>query len=172
VSYECVAVPLNKEAERTTVRTPLALNALMFAIGMTAGYIAQSSGMIADALDMGTDIVSYAIALMAITRSVRFKRKAARWTGFVLVPLGVAVVVDVFRRAFFGSEPVGVAMIGYSVLSFAVNLYVLTRLSKYRAAEVHLRASYICTRTDVIANVAVFVASAFCNRWCRSGRLP
>jgi Co/Zn/Cd efflux system component len=75
VSYECVAVPLNKEAERTTVRTPLALNALMFAIGMTAGYIAQSSGMIADALDMGTDIVSYAIALMAITRSVRFKRR-------------------------------------------------------------------------------------------------
>lgn len=149
---------VNKEAERSTVRTALALNAIMFATGMTAGYLAQSSGMMADALDMGTDAVTYALALMAITRSHRFKRNAARWTGFVLVVLGAGIVLDVIRRAIFGSEPVGVAMIAYAIVSFAVNLHVLGRLSKYRSGEVHLRASYICTRADVIANVGVFVS--------------
>lgn len=155
---ECSAAPVAKEAERRTVRTALALNAAMFVIGMTAGYFAQSSGMMADALDMGTDAVSYALALMAITRSNTFKRNAARWTGFVLIALGAAVVLDVVRRAMYGSDPLGSAMIAYSVVSFAVNLFVLTRLAKYRRGEVHLRATYICTRADVIANIGVFIS--------------
>ncbi|MFX8573834.1 hypothetical protein ABTM22_20085, partial [Acinetobacter baumannii] len=38
--------------------------------------------------------------------------------------------------------------------------YVLSQLAKYRQGEVHLRASYICTRADVLANVAVFISGA------------
>jgi hypothetical protein len=53
-------------------------------------------------------------------------------------------------------------MIAYSLLSFAVNLYVLNRLSKYPAGEVHSRGSYICTRADVIANIGV---SSSTSRW-------
>lgn len=155
---ECAAAPVAKEAERRTVRTALALNAAMFVIGITAGYLSQSSGMMADALDMGTDAVSYALALMAITRSDKFKRNAARWTGFVLIVLGAGVVLDVIRRAILGSDPLGSAMMAYSVVSFAVNLFVLTRLAKYRRGEVHLRASYICTRADIVANIGVFVS--------------
>jgi len=101
--------------------------------------------------------VAYALALMAITRSFNFKRNAARLSGAVLVILGAGIVIDVIRRAIFGSEPIGLAMMAYSALSFAVNLYVLVLLSKYRRGEVHLRASYICTRADVIANVGVFI---------------
>jgi Co/Zn/Cd efflux system component len=51
-------------------------------------------------------------------------------------------------------------MMAYSGVAFAVNFYVLTRLSRYRRGEVHLRASYICTRADVIANIAVFLSGA------------
>jgi cation diffusion facilitator family transporter len=130
----------------------------MFVVGVAAGYIAQSTGMMADALDMGTDAVAYALALMAITRSTTFKRNTARWSGVVLIVLGAGIVIDVIRRAVCGSEPLGLAMMAYSVVSFAVNLYVLMLLSKYRRGEVHLRASYICTRADVIANVAVFIS--------------
>ena len=46
----------------------------------------------------------------------------------------------------------------YSTVSFAVNLYVLTQVAKFHRGEVHLRASYICTRADVIANLAVFIS--------------
>ena len=48
-------------------------------------------------------------------------------------------------------------MVFYSIASFAANLYVLTQLAKYRRGEVHMRANYICTRADVLANIAVFI---------------
>jgi len=147
-------------ADRTTIRLALALNAAMFVIGLVAGFLAQSTGVLADALDMGTDAVSYALALAAVTRSARFKVNAARWTGGVLIVLGAGIVVDVVRRGIFGSEPVGLTMMAYSILSFAVNVYVLMRLSKFRHGEVHLRATYLCTRADVMASIAVFLSGA------------
>lgn len=158
MTRECPQVPSKTEEERKTVRIALTLNLSMFVVGIVAGYWAQSTGMMADALDMLTDGVAYALALMAITRGPAFKRNTARWTGGVLIVLGALIVVDVVRRGVFGSEPLGVAMMAYSVASFAVNLVVLLQLSRYRRGDVHLRASYICTRADVIANIGVFVS--------------
>jgi Co/Zn/Cd efflux system component len=51
-------------------------------------------------------------------------------------------------------------MLGYSVVSLAVNRNVLVKLTKYRRCEFHGRASYICSRADVLANVAVFIWGA------------
>jgi hypothetical protein len=76
----------------------------------------------------------------------------------VLVLPGAGIVAEVGRRWWWGSEPMGSVMMAYSVVSFAVNVYVLTLLTRYRRGEVHLRASYICTRADVIANLAVFIS--------------
>lgn len=160
MSCECATAPADSAAERSTVRVALTLNAAMFAFGIVVGFLADSTGVIADSLDMGTDAVSYALALMAITRGEAFKRNTARWTGGVLIVLGGGIAIEAIRRGIVGSEPIGLAMIGYSLVSFAVNVYVFTRLARYRKAEVHLRASYICTRADVIANIAVFISGA------------
>lgn len=157
---ECGTAPNPSAAERSAIRLALTLNVAMFLIGAVVGYLADSTGVIADSLDMMTDAVGYALALMAITRGEAFKRNSARWTGSVLVVLGGGIAIEAIRRGFVGSEPIGVAMMAYSLVSFAVNLYVLTRLARYRKGEVHLRASYICTRADVIANIAVFISGA------------
>jgi Co/Zn/Cd efflux system component len=37
-------------------------------------------------------------------------------------------------------------------LSLRVNVAVLRMLAQYREGEVHMRASWICTRADVVAN--------------------
>lgn len=155
---DCSSVSANTEAERKTLRVALGLNATMFIIGIVAGISAQSTGILSDALDMLTDAVAYALALMAITRGMAFKANAARWSGWILVLLGAGIVAEVMRRWYSGSEPVGTVMLAYSVISFVVNLYVLAQLAKYRRGEVHLRASYICTRADVLANIAVFIS--------------
>ena len=160
MSCECGNASTQSAAERSTVRVALVLNVAMFVIGLVAGYLADSTGVIADALDMGTDAVSYALALMATTRSQAFKQNAARWTGGVLLVLGGGIALEAIRRWISGSEPLGLVMIVYSVVSFGVNLYVLTKLSKYRKGAVHMRASYICTRADVIANIAVFISGS------------
>ena len=156
MSCDCVKACANTSAERKTLRVALALNLTMFVIGTIAGLLAESTGLLADALDMLTDAITYGLSLMAISRGLAFKKNAARWSGGILVLLGIGIILDVVRRWFFGSEPVGSVMMVYSTVSFAVNLYVLTQVAKFHRGEVHLRASYICTRADVIANLAVF----------------
>ncbi|MFC5431142.1 cation transporter [Paraburkholderia denitrificans] len=158
MSCECSRISSNTAAQRKTIKIALVLNLAMFVVGIVAGWRAQSVGILSDALDMLTDAAAYALALMAFTRGMAFKRNAARWTGGILVLLGAGMIAEVIRRWYAGSEPIGMVMLAYSVVSFAVNLYVLTQLAKYRRGEIHMRASYICTRADVLANIAVFLS--------------
>jgi cation diffusion facilitator family transporter len=132
----------------------------MFVVGVIAGLLADSTGLLADALDMLADAVAYGLALMAFSRGPAFKKNAARWIGGVLVLLGAGIVAETVRRWFYGSEPVGWVMMAYSAVSFAVNLFVLTQLAKYRQGQVHINATYICTRADVLANIGIFVSGA------------
>ena len=103
------------------------------------GWLAQSTGVLADAVDMFSDAAAYAIALAAIGRSGRFKTNAGTVSGFVLLCLGIGILVEVARRTLFGSEPVTLAMIGLASLSLTVNLTVLApaSLSKGRGASAH-----------------------------------
>jgi Co/Zn/Cd efflux system component len=145
--------------ERRAVTWALVLNATMFVVGALAGWIAHSSGLLADALDMLSDSFAYAIALIAIGRTGDFKRKAASATGIVLVVLGALVLVDTLRRAFGADEPLGWIMIAAATVSLIVNVTVLRLLAPFQEGEVHLRASWICTRADVVANIGVIVAA-------------
>jgi cation diffusion facilitator family transporter len=146
------------EAERATLRVALALNATMFVVGMAAGLWAQSSGLMADALDMLADASAYALALLAVRRGALFKRNAARWSGSLLLILGAGIVLHVAWRGLYGSEPLGPVMMVFSAASLVVNVTVLRMLDKFRHGEVHLRATWIFTRVDVIANLAVFAS--------------
>lgn len=73
--------------------------------------------------------------------------------------LGLGVLLDTGRRALGESEPVGWIMIASASASLVVNLVVLRLLAPFRKGEVHLRASWIFTRADVIANVGVIAAA-------------
>ena len=140
------------------LRIALALNAAMFVVGTVAGLIGQSSSLIADALDMLADASAYAGALGAVGRSSRFKARAATVSGSLLLALGILVVLDAGRRALLGSEPESAVMIAVAFASFLVNVNVLRLLGRYRKGEVHLRATWIFTRADVIANIGVIVS--------------
>lgn len=144
--------------ERKVLLVALALNAAMALIGGAAGWISQSTGLLADALDMLSDATAYAIGLAAIGRSLRFKANAAYASGVVLLLLGVGVLVEVARRAVSGSAPEGGWMVGVSLVSLAGNVAVLRMLSPLRSGGVNLRASWIFTRADVIANIGVILS--------------
>jgi cation diffusion facilitator family transporter len=146
------------EAQRRVLRIALALNATMFVVGIVAGLIGQSSSLIADALDMLADASAYAIALGALGRSARFKAGAATLSGSLLLLLGALVLLDVGRRALLGSEPQSLVMMPVALVSLLVNARVLRMLGRYREGEVHLRATWIFTRVDVIVNVGVVLS--------------
>jgi Co/Zn/Cd efflux system component len=107
---------------------------------------------------MLADASAYTLALLAIGRAMAFKRNVARWSGSLLLILSFGIIIDVARRGLWGSEPEGTLMMGFSLLSLVVNIIVLRMLSKYRNGEPHLRASWIFTRADVVANMGVFVS--------------
>ena len=146
------------EAQQRVLRIALALNTTMFIVGLVAGLLGQSSSLIADALDMLADASAYAIALGAVGRSARFKAGAATLSGSLLLLLGVMVLLDVGRRALLGSEPESAVMMAVAFVSLLVNATVLRMLGRYREGEVHLRATWIFTRVDVIANVGVMLS--------------
>ena len=154
----CEAPELQTEQERRVLYIALGLNAAMAVIGALAGWIAQSTGLLADALDMLADATAYTIALLAIGRSALFKIRAATLSGGILLVLGVAVLFEVGRRVIYGAEPLSEWMIATALLSLAVNLTVLRLLAPMKSGEVHLRATWLFTRADVVANVGVILA--------------
>ena len=147
-------------AQRRVLSLALALNASMFIVGIGAGLIAQSTGLIADSLDMLADAVAYGIALAAFNRGLGFKAKAATLSGSVLLTLGIGVLLDSVRRGIFGSVPEGHVIMGVASISLLVNATVLYLLGAYREQGVHLRATWIFTKVDVIANLAVILSGA------------
>lgn len=157
---ECGCSPGHPETaeQRSTLKIALALNATMFVVEVGAGIIGHSTGLIADGLDMLADASAYAVALLAVGRNSRFKANAAGASGVLLMVLGCAVLVDVARRAISGAPPEGILMVVVAAIALAVNATVLRLLRKYREKEVHLRATWIFTRADVIANVVVIVS--------------
>lgn len=145
--------------ERRSLWWALALNAAMAVIGGIAGWLADSTGLLADALDMLSDASAYAIGLSAIGRTALFKARAASVSGAVLLLLGAGMLFEVGRRLFQGSEPASGAMVAVALLSLAVNVTVLRLMRRFRNSEVHLRAAWIFTRADVVANLGLIAAA-------------
>lgn len=135
----------------------LVLNAAMFVVDLLGGLLGESSGLIADSLDMLADAAAYGIALAAIHRSPAFKARSAGLSGVLLLLLGMGVVVDVVRRFLAGSAPQGPVMIGVAALALVANVIVLRLLSRFKKGEVHLHAAWIFTRADVLANLGVIL---------------
>jgi cation diffusion facilitator family transporter len=147
-------------AEARTLWAVLALNAAMFVVEMVTGWIAESTGVLADGLDMLADALVYGVALYAVGRKPALKRRAARLCGGLQVVLALAALAEVARRARFGSEPAPPLMVAVSVLALAANVTSLWLVARHREGGVHMKATYICTTNDVLANLGVIAAGA------------
>jgi cation diffusion facilitator family transporter len=155
------------ESQRRVLVTLLAINGTMFVAEIIVGILAQSSGVIADSLDMLADALVYGVGLYAIGKAAIVKRRAAWWSGVFQLLLATSIVVDVVRRALVGSEPQSNLMMIIASVALSANAYCFWLLQKHREGEVHMRASWIFSRSDVIANAGVIVAGLLV-RWTES----
>jgi copper chaperone CopZ len=145
-------------SEARTLRMLLAINAIMFCVELALGLLAQSTGLIADSLDMFADAAVYGLALYAVGRAASMKTKAAHVAGWLQMALAIGALVEVLRRFLFGSEPVSALMMGIGLLALAANATCLVLISRKRDAGAHMKASYIFSANDVIANAGVITA--------------
>ena len=151
--------PQQAARERRTLYLLLVLNALMFLVEAVAGWWAQSSGLLADGLDMLADALVYGLALWAVGSDVLRQRRAAHLSGWLQGALAGLILLDAVRRFLFGSEPMSAVMAGVGLLALAVNVACLWLLLRQRGEGAHLRASLIFSANDVLANLGLLLAA-------------
>jgi cation diffusion facilitator family transporter len=160
MSDACCKIDAANQAERRVLRTLLAINGAMFFIEAGSGWLAESSALIADSLDMLADALVYALSLYAVGRAARDKSRAAMASGSFQSLLAVFVGVDVLQRFVLGSNPVSGAIIGVALVALVANVACMLLLMKHRHGEVHMRASWTCSTNDVMVNAGVIGAGA------------
>ncbi len=154
----CGDTETDHQMERKTLWLLLVINAVMFLLESTTGFLARSTALVADSLDMFADATVYGIALYAVGRSQTAKHRAAFLSGMFQIGLALLVSVDVVRRFVVGSEPKPAWMVGIGLVALAANIACLSLIAKHRRGEIHMRASWIFSKNDVIANLGVISA--------------
>jgi len=163
-------IEITDKEQKGTLITLLTINGSMFVFEIGLGWYAQSTGLIADSLDMFADAIVYAIGLYAIGKSLQHKANAALVSGYFQAVLGLMILLDVIRRVFVGSEPVSLLMMIVGVMALLANIYCLRLIDKHKDGEVHMRASWIFSKNDVIANIGVIIAGLLV--WLLDSRWP
>lgn len=66
--------------------------------------------------------------------------------------------MDVLRRFAVGGAPMSSVMFGVALLALLANTLCLALIAKHRYGEVHMRASWIFSANDALANLGVMIA--------------
>ncbi|MGK7371036.1 MAG: cation transporter, partial [Candidatus Halalkalibacterium sp. M3_1C_030] len=137
----------------------LGINAVFFIIEMTAGWLVNSMGLIADSLDMLADASVYGLSLFAVGRAVSRKKKVAKISGYLQMGLASLGFLEVLRRFMgVGETPLFQWMIIIASVALIANLVTLWLINKAKSKEAHMRASSIFTSNDIIVNSGVITA--------------
>ena len=144
--------------QRKTLLTVLILNALLFAVLGVGGLMADSSALMANAVDNGSDAAVYLISFLAVGRAAQWKRRAARASGIMLLIFAVGVLIDAGRRWWFGAEPVGWTMMALALVAAGVNLVCLLLLRRSQTDDVNMRAAETFSLNDFASNGGILVA--------------
>lgn len=144
--------------QRRTLLLVLILNGLLFLGLGVGGLIADSSALLANAVDNASDSAVYLISFLAVGRAATWKRGAARISGVLLLLFAAGVLIDVGRRWWFGTEPVGWTMMSMALVAAVVNLICLGLLRRIRTDDVNMRAAETFSLNDFASNGGILVA--------------
>lgn len=137
----------------------IAINAAMFIIEMTAGALAGSQALQADALDFFGDTLTYGISLAVIGRSIAVRSNAALFKGASLMLMGLWVFGSTAYQLLVLGLPRAEVMGFVGLLALAANVASVVLLAGYKDGDANVRSVWLCSRNDAIGNVAVMFAA-------------
>ena len=146
-------------SERRILIIVLIINATMFAAEFSAGLVAGSTALLADSLDMLADAIIYAIGLFALGRANHWRVRAALTSGLFQLALGVGIAIEAVVKIFVDGLPDVATMGLFGVLALLANTVCFVLLTRFRDGDINLRATWICSRNDMIGNVGVLAAA-------------
>ena len=147
-------------SQRRVLGVVLAINLIMFAVEIGAGWHASSLALQADALDFLGDSLNYAVALFVLGRSLTWRAGTAFAKGAVMFGFGVFLAGASVYHGLVGSAPEAPVMGVIGALALVANLVCALMLFGFRGEDANLRAVWLCSRNDAIGNLAVLAAAA------------
>lgn len=137
----------------------IAINAIMFIVEMSAGKLAGSQALQADALDFLGDSLTYGLSLAVIGMSLKVRSMAALLKGVSLLLMGLWVFGSTVYQVLILGVPEAQIMGVIGLLALAANLASVFLLMRYKDGDANVRSVWLCSRNDAIGNVAVMIAS-------------
>ena len=135
------------------------LNAAMFGIEMTAGHLAGSQALQADALDFFGDALTYGISLAVIGAPLKTRAMAALAKGTSLALMGAWILGSTLYQVLMVGVPRAEIMGLVGLAALAVNVLSVMLLVRYKDGDANVRSVWLCSRNDAIGNVAVMFAA-------------
>jgi Co/Zn/Cd efflux system component len=146
-------------AYRRVLWLVLAINAVMFAIEIGAGLAAGSVSLQADALDFLGDVANYGISLFVVGMALRYRAMAALGKGATMMAFGIWVLAVAGWHIHHGTLPQAFTMGAVGFAALLANVASFGLLWAFRSGDANMRSAWICTRNDVLGNVAVLLAA-------------
>ena len=144
--------------QKSILRQVLLWNLGLFVGLGIAGWVADSSALMANAVDNASDAAVYLISYLAIDRKPAWKRWAAMLSGVMLLLFACFVLADVVRRWLGEAEPVGLSMMVLALVAAGINLWCLVLIRRIRSEDVNIQAAETFSFNDFISNGGVLVA--------------
>jgi len=137
----------------------LAVNATMFLVEFTAGWLAGSTALLADSLDMFGDAAVYAVTLYALAASSRARAGVALFKGALMALFGCVVLIEAAHKTMAGTAPDVGLMTAIGIAALLANALCFVLLYRHRVDDLNMRSAWLCSRNDLIGNLGVLVAA-------------
>lgn len=144
---------------RTALIIIVALNLGFGAVELVGGFLASSQALKADSLDFLGDGSISLLGLLALAWTARSRARVALSQGVFLGLLGLGVIGFAIWRAFHANLPEAGLMGGIGTVALVINFVSALILSRFRDGDANVRAIWLFSRNDAIANVAVILAA-------------
>jgi Co/Zn/Cd efflux system component len=123
------------------------------------GFIANSQALKADALDfLGDGSITF-VALFALAWTAAARARVALVQGIFLAGLGIWVIAMAAWRALNAVPPEAELMGGIGIVALLINVSAALILARFREGDANVRAVWLFSRNDALANVAVILAA-------------
>lgn len=144
---------------RRALMIVILINALMFIVEITAGHVARSTSLMADALDFLGDSVTYTLSFIVIGMAPLVRARTAMIKGIVLFLMAVWVLGAAGVQIWTHTLPEAPVMGVVGFMALVTNVVSVALLYKYQNGDANIRSVWLCSRNDAIGNIMVLIAA-------------
>lgn len=137
----------------------LLVNFAMFGVELVGGWAAGSVSLLADAVDFFGDAANYGISLFVLGLAPVWRSRTALVKGATMGAYGAFVIGSALWHLASGTVPQAHTMGVIGAAALAANGLVAALLFAFRNGDANMRSVWLCTRNDMIGNVAVLLAA-------------